>query len=212
MGIIKLFPRSIRMAIFYAKSKKIVALYADNNNVALTEIINLEKKIIGGTSIFKGSNRQDEAIAIGMKDMAKIFIEVNSPDNALRYLESIEKDYEKMISEQKENESLFEGYAFVLFYFGKAYAQKGMIDNCNIWFDKLNIVLNSKMSESPSNSRLCDIYRYMNKRLFNVYLRFAEDYPEKAQEVYCSCLQLLKKFEERDPGNEQLNELIQYFQ
>lgn len=212
MGLIKLFPRSIRMALYYVKSKKVSVNKSISREAKIEAVHKLEKKWIGNVfEVLRGTKEQDVAIAIGVKDMAKIFVKLDAPDDALNYLNSVEDIFPVLLDIKNNNSSVFEAYIFSLFLRGNAYALKGLIDECYNQFDLVNVKLNEQMASEPSNSRLQSMNNYLTEQMFDVYLILADKFPEKRQPAYRACLNQLKVFLERDPGNDIIQDLIDRF-
>ena len=212
MGLNKLLPRSIRMALFYAKAKKLVANNSFSREEKIERIHKLEKSWIGDiTGIIRGTGEQDAAIVIGCKDVASIYLQLQAPDDALRYLNAVENVFPLILEIKSQSEAILEGFLFSLYHRGNAYAQKGQVDLCAQQFDRLNLTLNEQISNNPANARLQDVYKYFNKQIFNTYINIAENYPNQKQEVYRICLNQLKTFDKRDPGNEQIQGYIGRF-
>lgn len=212
MGLIKLLPRSLSMALFYMRAKKVAARNTLTNEEKIKKIHRLENSCIDDiTEIIHGSSEQDVAIAIGLKDMSKIYLQLNEPDEALRYLSVVENVFPTFVKMKSDKESIFEGFLFSLFYRGRAYAMKGNVEQCAEQFDLLNKEVNERISKDPSNSRLVDVYVFFNSKFFNTMIEIPKDHPAKKQEAYNTCLRFLKIFETRDPGNEQLLDYIGRF-
>lgn len=212
MCLQKIFPRSIRMAFLYAKSKKIAANKSLDREKKIEAIHKKEKSWIGTPiDILKGVGEQDAAIAIGFKDMAKIFTSLDAPNDALRYLDVLEKSFPAIVEFKKQNEAIYEAYVFSMLYRGIAYAQKGQIDKCQKQFDLLNKTLNESISADPSNSRIQDVYGYCNKHIFDTYMSIANNYSDLKQQAYRACLNQFKEFDSRDPDNEQIQDFISRF-
>ena len=93
----------------------------------------------------------------------------------------------------------------------KAQLQKGMVKECEKEFDTANIKLNDAIREDPSNPKLQDLYRYLTKQIFYNYIDIADTYPELKQTAYRTCYNQLKIFDQRDPGNEQIQDYISRF-
>lgn len=212
MGLQKILPRSVRMAFLYVKSKKIAASNNLTREAKITAIRKKEKGwIVTPSDILKGDGEQDRAIAVGLKDLAKIYISLEAPDDALRCLYVVEKEFPKILKRKKHTEAITETFIFSMLYKGIAYAQKGIVNLCQTQFDQLNLKLNNLISEDPSSSRLQELYNYCNNRIFYTYLSIAEKYPDQEQLAYRTCLNQLKSFDERDPNNEIIQDLINRF-
>lgn len=209
MGLQKLLPRSIRMAYLYVKSKKIAT---DKQLTRTQKIAAIHKKeqawLSNLSDMFKGVGKQDVAVAVGMKDMANIYTSLESPDDALRFLNVMDTNFPQIVKHNWNNEFVFNTYIYSIYYKGKAYAQKGMIEECRNQFDKLNLNLNKFITEDPSNSSLQEMYTYLNNQIYNNYIDIAEKYTHAQQIAYKTCLNQFKIFDSRDPGNEQIQDII----
>lgn len=212
MGLLKILPRSIRMAFLYAKSKKIAADKSLSREKRVEAIRKKEKSWIGTPNdILKGTGEQDAAIAIGFRDMAKIYTSLEAPDDALRFLDAVEISFPAIVEYKKQNETVYEAYLFSMLYRGIAYAQKGQIEKCQKQFDLLNKNLNDAICVDPSNSRVQDVYHYCNKQIFSAYMSIADKYSDLKQQAYRTCLNQFKEFDGRDPNNEQIQDFISRF-
>ena len=210
MGLLKILPRSIRVALFYVKAKKISSNKAISHQVKLDSIHKKEKSWIGNVSeIIKGTGEQDVAIVIGLKDIASIYIQMEAPDDALRYLNTIEDYFPRILERKAHVESFYEAFLFSFLHRGKAYALKGNIVSCYDQFDFLNCKINERITTDPSNSRLHNLYKHINSQVYRTYMNLANKYPEKEQIVFQTCLSQFKVFDERDPGNEQIQDYIE---
>ena len=185
MGLNKLLPRTIRMVLFYVKANKLVANNSFSREEKIERIHKLEKSWIGDiTGIIRGTGKQDAAIVIGCKDVASIYLQLQAPDDALRYLNAVENVFPLILEKKSQSEAILEGFLFSLYHRGNAYAQKGQVDLCAQQFDRLNLTLNEQISNNPANARLQDVYKYFNKQIFNTYINIAENYPNQKQGVY----------------------------
>ena len=124
---------------------------------------------------------------------------------------AVENVFPIILEKKSQSVAILEGFLFSLYHRGNAYAQKGQVDLCAQQFDRLNLTLNEQISNNPANARLQDAYKYFNKQIFNTYINIAENYPNQKQEVYRICLNQLKTFDKRDPGNEQIQGYIGRF-
>ena len=147
---------------------------------------------------------------IGKKDMGRIFTSLDSPTDAIAYLESALCDINFISIKNKEKE-ISENKSLISLYYGIAYAQIGKVAKCKDVFNQLNEFINEEIRKRPSDKRLNDLYMYSNKSIFNAFLNLAKKHPNLKQEAYNTCYNLLKEFESRDQGNEQLQDYINRF-
>ena len=215
MGLQKLLPRSIRMVFFYVKSKKIAANNQLSREQKIAAIHKKESGWVGDISrMLKGYGFQDTAIVIGMKDMAYIYVSLQSPDDALRYIDAAEPYFPELLKRKSNSEILFHSNFLAAYYKGKAYTQKGMIDKSYMQFDQLNIDLNESIAKDPSNSTLQELYGYINNQIYKDYARIFchfSDSPLLQFTISDIVEKQLRTFEERDPGNSQIEKLIEYW-
>lgn len=212
MGLKKLLPRAFRMAYCYTKCDRISEDEQISREQKLKSIHKLEESWLGNLAkMFKGEGLIDAAIAVGMKDMERIYTSLNSPDDALRFAEVAISHFPRIIVERPDDKTMFSSYVLAIYYKGKAYAQKGMVKECEKEFDTANIKLNDAIREDPSNPKLQDLYRYLTKQIFYNYIDIADTYPELKQTAYRTCYDQLKIFDQRDPGNEQIQDYISRF-
>lgn len=213
MGLQNLLPRSIRMACLYVKSKKIIA---DTQMSRAQKIAAIRKKEQAWTSnlsnMLKGTNKQDVAVAVGMKDLAKIYTSLESPDDALRFINVLGNHLHQIVEHKGDNEFVFNTYIYYFYYKGKAYAQKGMIEECQKQFDILNLKLNESIAKDPSRSSLQEMYTYLNIQIYNNYINIAQRFTNIQLPAYKTCLDQFKTFDRRDPGNEQIQDIINKLQ
>ena len=212
MGLKKLLPRAFRMAYCYIKCDRISTDDQMSRDQKLKAIHRMEESWLGDLArMFKGNGMIDAALAIGMKDMERIYTSLNSPDDALRFAEVVLRHFPRILIERPEDKTMFQSYILAIYYKGKAYAQKGMVKECEKEFDTVNIKLNDAIEEDPSNPKLQDLYRYMTQEIFYNYIDIADTYPELKQTAYRTCYDQLKTFDQRDPGNEQIQDYIGRF-
>ena len=212
MGLQKLLPRSIRVASCYVKCTKTKANKQLSREQKLNAILKIENAWLGDlTKLFKGEGIQDGAIAVGMKDMAAIYTSLNAPDDAIRFLNEALGHFPRIVAERPTDQTMFISYMLAIYYKGKAYSQKGMVEACEKEYDDVNLKLNTAIANDPSNSRLQELYGYLNKQIFYDYIAIADNFQDRKQNAYRTCFNQLKTFEQRDPGNSQLLDYIDRF-
>lgn len=212
MGLKKMLPRAFRMAYCYTKCDRISTDEQISRDQKLKSIYRMEESWLGDLGkMFKGNGLMDAALAVGMKDMERIYTTLESPDDALRFAEVVLSHFPQILVDRPDDKTMFQSYIFAIYYKGKAYAQKGMVKECEKEFDTVNIKLNDGIQEDPSNPKLQDLYRYLTKQIFYDYIDIAKTYPELKQTAYRTCYSQLKTFDQRDPGNEQIQDYINRF-
>ena len=213
MGLQNLLPRSIRMAFLYVKSKKILADAQMSRTQKIAAIRKKEQAWMSNLSnMLKGINKQDIAVTVGMKDLAKIYTSLESPDDALRFINVLDNHIHQLVEYKGDNEFVFNTYNYYFYYKGKAYAQKGMIEECQKQFDILNLKLNESIAKDPSKSSLQEMYNHLNTQIYNNYIDIAEKFTNIQLSAYKTCLDQFKTFDRRDPGNEQIQDMINELQ
>lgn len=221
MGLFsKVLPMSVRLAFLYKESTAIAKDDSLSPQQKLEKIHEKEVKWSGkeGFNPKAVGNVQAPAICIGLKDMAGIFVKLNSPDDALRYINTIGTSFAEILNElpvTAENagkrQRIFEGLVFCWEHEANAYAQKNDIERVRLIYSKINQYMLATIEEDPSNKRINDLYNHMNYQTFNTFINMANAFPATKQEAYLTCLRLLKSFDHRDPGNDILQDLIGRF-
>lgn len=220
MGLIDIVPVSIRLAFLYSKAGKIAKQEGMSNEEKLQKIYCLENYWKGksGFNPMSVGEGQAPAICIGKKDMARIFTSLHSPDDALRYVDGLGNllmDILNRIPDNEQNankrDSVYEAQIFAWYYEAVSYAQKNDAERSRLLFNKINQNMLVTIESNPSNKRLNDVYHYMINETFNTFIDMANEFPAQKQEVYKALLNLLKTFDQRDPGNEHITDLISRF-
>lgn len=220
MGFIDILPSSIRIALLYVGSSKIAKKDGKSNKEKLQLILKKEK-FWQGTKGFVPTGKGEvnsPALCIGMRDMAGIFVKLHSPDDALRYLNGIGgklmTNLNNLPNDKQhahKRQSIYEAQIFAWLHEATAYAQKNDVNRVKGAFDKMNQNLLSAIESDPSNKRLHDIYLYMIESTFNTFIDMAKEYSANKQNIYRTCLDLLMTYNQRDPGNDMINEFIGRF-
>jgi hypothetical protein len=201
------------MAFLYVKSKKILADAQMSRTQKIAAIRKKEQAWMSNLSnMLKGINKQDIAVTVGMKDLAKIYTSLESPDDALRFINVLDNHIHQLVEYKGDNEFVFNTYIYYFYYKGKAYAQKGMIEECQKQFDILNLKLNESIAKDPSKSSLQEMYNHLNIQIYNNYIDIAEKFTNIQLSAYKTCLDQFKTFDRRDPGNEQIQDMINELQ
>ena len=219
MGLIDILPVSMRAALLYVKSAKVAK--SDKSNGEKLELIRKKEDFWKGKSGFypeKIGREQAIAVSIGLKDLANIYNSINSPDDALRCLKAIGNTLIDGLNSLPNNkhtahkrQSIYENQIWAWLHEATAYAKKNNIDNCKELLDKINISINKKIESEPANKRLADFSDYTVSQTFDIFINLAKEFPDNQQKAYQTCLNLLKAFKERDPGNETVQEYIERF-
>lgn len=213
MLFIKFFPKTMRLAMFYAKALRVSKNKALDKSEKISAIRSLEKKCGGQSYLTLKANKATLYTltrAIGKKDIGRVYVSIESPENAFPYLESALYDFNFIKLEGKEK-TIVENKSLVLMYLGMANALLGEIDKTIERFDELNSYLNDEICKDPSNDRLANLYHYCIQTTFDSTLKMAKQFPTKQQDIYRGLLNLLKEFDQRDPGNETILECISRF-
>lgn len=221
MGLLcKVLPKSVCLALLYKESTTIAK---DDRLSAQQKLEKIHEKEVkwGGQEGFNPKSVgkiQAPAICIGLKDMAGIFVKLNSPDDALRCINAIGTSLADILNDipvtaekARKRQHIFEGLIFSWANEANAYAQKNDIERVRLIYSKINQYMLATIEEDPSNKRLNDLYNHMNYQTFNTFVNMADTFPTTKQEAYYTCLKLLKSFDRRDPDNDILQDLIGRF-
>jgi hypothetical protein len=219
MGLIDILPVSMRAALLFAKSAKIAK--TDITNKEKLEMIRKKENFWKGKYGFnpeKTGKEQAIAVSIGLTDLAKIYNSIDSPDDALRCLDTIGNTLTDSLNSLPNTEqtahkrqSIYENQIWAWLYEAMAYAKKNNTEKCRELLDRINVSINKKIESEPANKRLVDFCAYTVSQTFDIFINLAKDFPESQQKAYHTCLSLLKAFKERDPGNETVQEYIERF-
>jgi tetratricopeptide (TPR) repeat protein len=207
MYLSRILPRPFRLARFYAKAKKVSA----NKNIAdkYPIILKLEKNYGGKEYFLNNKINPTMACLIGKKDIGKIYTDISVPADALLYLNSALSDLQFI---KKNNNNLdrpiIDNQVFILYYQAIAYSQQGNIKNIVDNFDKINLFLNDMIEQEPSNKRAMELYEYMLKRTYSVMVKCGKRFPSIADTYYSACKKLFQTFNQRDRGNDIINEYL----
>lgn len=220
MGIIDMIPMSIRMLLLYVNSKK-VTKRQNMSEAQKLEAIRRKESFWKGNEGFAPTTVgeiQSPAVAIGMRDMASIYCSLHAPNDALRHLNaigtSLMDNYNSLPNDQQhahKRQSIYEAQIFAWLHEADAYAQLKNTDRVRLLFDKINQTQLASIESDPSNKRLHDFYHQCIQQAFDTFIGMANSNPDIKQNIYQTCLKLLKTFDRRDPGNDTITELIERF-
>ena len=87
-----------------------------------------------------------------------------------------------------------------------------MIEECQKQFDILNLKLNESIAKDPSRSSLQEMYTYLNIQIYNNYINIAQRFTNIQLPAYKTFLDQFTTFDRRDPGNEQIQDIINKLQ
>lgn len=220
MGLIDIIPSSLRIGFLYIASNKIAKKEGKTDQEKLQMIHRKEKFWQGKTGFIPSGEGEvnSPALCVGMRDMARIYTQLHSPDDALRYINGIGNRLMNNLNSLPNDErhahkkqSLYEAQVFAWYYEAVAYAQKNELNRAKSVFDNMNQNLLKSIEREPSNTRLHDVYEHMNEMTFRTFINMAKEYPTHKQDIYRTCLDLLKTYDQRDPGNDHINDLIGRF-
>jgi len=208
MCLLKILPRSFRLARFYVKARKISA----NKNITdkYPIILKLEKNY-GGKEYFLNNKVNSTMVClIGKKDIGKIYTDISVPADALLYLDSALFDLQFIRNNKNNNldRQIIDNQVLILYYQAVAYSQQGNIENIVDNFDKINLFINSVIEQEPSNKRAMELYEYMLKRTYSVMVKCGKRFPSVADTYYSACKKLFQTFNQRDKGNDIINEYL----
>lgn len=220
MGMIDMIPMSIRIMMLYVKCKKLTKRQ-DMSETQKLEAIRRKEYFWKGSEGFaptKVGKIQSPAVSIGMRDMAGIYCLLHAPNDALRHLNaigtSLMDNYNSLPNDQQhahKRQSIFEAQIFAWLHEADAYAQLKNTDRVRLLFDKINQTLLTAIESDPSNKRLHAFYHQCIQQTFDTFIDMANTNPDIKQNIYQTCLKLLKTFDRRDPGNDTITELIKRF-
>ena len=209
--MIKIFPLWFRVARFYVKARKVNKNKQLTNEEKVAKLHRLEAKYIGDEMPEIGEEKtSNTAVAIGMKDIAGEYCELNCSDDCLRFSLPAWEYFSRC---KNFDSHMIAGFYFALLYSGKAYAQQLVLEkSCSI-FDKMNELINKAIERQPDNARLLEMQKYGYGEAYWAFVDLYNATPrEQRANVQNVVLEALQRWEKQDPGNEKLVRLIEKWQ
>ena len=216
MALVDLLPNLVRMSKLYVNAKKV---FDSNKNAgeALVEIRKIEKHWSGSSGFPVKTYEPLTAIgvSIGLIDVAKMYIELDAPDDALRCLMDVDDAlYNSMqkLPQTEHNrsriETAFQKLIFARAYMAKALAQKREYIKCvELLKDAINEA-NYLAGNNPSIKFFQDVYDDSILLSYKVYtyikehhLRYNPIFVALFRDAYATAL-------EEDAGNCRLERYV----
>lgn len=208
MTLAKLLPRSIRLANYYVKAKKIASRKEYDNELKLKLIEKIENNR-GGEKYFLADVKPSMLGVIGKKDINKILISIEAYEKAIRYLNSAKQDLDTVSTYPAKQTRIIDNTIFISFYLAKANAMISKATEAEHFFENASIYITRIIEEDPSNTRATELYEwFIVKETFNIMASAQKRYPDMQAEFFSATKRLYENYDTRDKGNEHINKVL----
>ena len=216
MALIDLLPSLVRMSKLYVNAKKV---FDSNKNAgdALVEIRKIEKHWSGSSGFPVKTYEPLTAIGvcIGFIDVAKMYIELDAPDDALRCLmdvddalwESLQKLPQTMQNKSRID-TAFQNIIFARAYMAKAHAQKKDYEICVELLEGAIDMANKMAVHNPSVQFFQDLYDDSILLSYKVYSYLKEKHPNNKSSYVKLFKEAYAIMLKDDPGNSRLEKYL----
>lgn len=216
MALVDLLPDLVRMSKLYVNAKKV---FDSNKNAgeALVEIRKIEKHW-SGSSGFPVKNAEPLTaigVCIGLIDVAKMYIDLDAPDDALRCLmdvddalwESLQKLPQTMQNKSRID-TAFQNIIFARAYMAKAHAQKKDYNTCVVLLEDAMNMANHMAVHNPSVKFFQDVYDDSILLSYKVYSYLKEKHPNNKSSYVKLFKEAYATMLKDDPGNSRLEKYL----
>lgn len=216
MALVDLLPNLVRMSKLYVNAKKV---FNSNKNAGekLVEIKKIEKHWSGSSGFPVKTYEPLTAIGvcIGFIDVAKMYIELDAPDDALRCLmdvddalwESLQKLPQTMQNKSRID-TAFQNIIFARAYMAKAHAQKKDYEICVDLLENAMNMANHMAVHNPSVKFFQDVYDDSILLSYKVYSYLKEKHPNNKSSYVKLFKEAYATMLKDDPGNSRLEKYL----